>query len=198
MRIAIPVDHLRVAIIQQSLYTPLETAGTDYETDLGFPGEYPYTRGIYPSMYQGRLWTMRQYACFGTPEETHKRFRYLLDQGQGGLLVAFDLPTQLGLDSNDPRALAAVLGGVRAALSSTLGQLGEKGFSVFQIDSIKTFSKPVVNGCEQVVCLLTLALGLPQTSEAGGGTEFERFGLLLAGNLKGLVQIGRRSGVMCR
>ena len=92
----------------QPLYTPLETAAMDYERDLGFPGEYPYTRGIYPSMYQGRLWTMRQYAGFGTPEETHQRFRYLLDQGQGGLLVAFDLPTQLGLDSDDSRALGEV------------------------------------------------------------------------------------------
>ncbi|MDH3604930.1 MAG: methylmalonyl-CoA mutase family protein, partial [Candidatus Tectomicrobia bacterium] len=92
----------------QPLYTPLETAAMDYERDLGFPGEYPYTRGIYPSMYQGRLWTMRQYAGFGTPEETHQRFRYLLDQGQGGLLVAFDLPTQLGLDSDDPRSLGEV------------------------------------------------------------------------------------------
>jgi methylmalonyl-CoA mutase N-terminal domain/subunit len=90
------------------LYTPLENAALDYERDLGFPGDYPYTRGIYPSMYQGRLWTMRQYAGFGTPEETHQRFRYLLEQGQGGLLVAFDLPTQLGLDSDDPRALGEV------------------------------------------------------------------------------------------
>jgi methylmalonyl-CoA mutase N-terminal domain/subunit len=92
----------------KSLYTPLDTAALDYGRDLGFPGEYPYTRGIYPSMYQGRLWTMRQYAGFGTPEETHHRFRYLLEQGQGGLLVAFDLPTQLGLDSDDPRALGEV------------------------------------------------------------------------------------------
>jgi methylmalonyl-CoA mutase N-terminal domain/subunit len=90
------------------LYTPLENAAMDYAQDLGFPGDYPYTRGIYPSMYQGRLWTMRQYAGFGMPEETHHRFRYLLEQGQGGLLVAFDLPTQLGLDSDDPRALGEV------------------------------------------------------------------------------------------
>ena len=91
-------------IPQKPLFTPLDTDATDYMQDLGFPGQYPYTRGIYPSMYQGRLWTMRQYAGFGTPEETHQRFRYLLDQGQGGLLVAFDLPTQIGLDSDDPRA----------------------------------------------------------------------------------------------
>jgi methylmalonyl-CoA mutase N-terminal domain/subunit len=93
---------------QKPLYTPLDTAGVDYRHDLGFPGDYPYSRGIYPSMYLGRLWTMRQYAGFGTPEETHQRFRYLLEQGQGGLLVAFDLPTQLGLDSDDPRALGEV------------------------------------------------------------------------------------------
>jgi len=83
---------------QQRLYTPLDGDGRDYENDLGFPGQYPYTRGVQPSMYQGRLWTMRQYAGFGTPEETHERFEYLLNQGQGGLLVAYDLPTQLGFD----------------------------------------------------------------------------------------------------
>jgi methylmalonyl-CoA mutase N-terminal domain/subunit len=97
-------QHTPAELPQKSLYTPQDTSGMNYLDDLGFPGEYPYTRGIYPSMYQGRLWTMRQYAGFGTPEETHERFRYLLDQGQGGLLVAFDLPTQLGMDSDDPRA----------------------------------------------------------------------------------------------
>jgi methylmalonyl-CoA mutase N-terminal domain/subunit len=89
---------------QKPLYTALDTAGGDPMRDLGFPGDYPYTRGIYPSMYLGRLWTMRNYAGFGTPEESHRRFRYLLERGQGGLLVAFDLPTQLGLDSDDPHA----------------------------------------------------------------------------------------------
>ena len=93
---------------QQRLYTPLDGDGRDYENDLGFPGQYPYTRGVQPSMYQGRLWTMRQYAGFGTPEETHERFEYLLNQGQGGLLVAYDLPTQLGFDSDDERAKGEV------------------------------------------------------------------------------------------
>ncbi|MDP6622822.1 MAG: methylmalonyl-CoA mutase family protein [Alphaproteobacteria bacterium] len=102
-RAAMPSD-----LSQQRLYTPLDDAGRDYPGDLGFPGDYPYTRGIYPSMYQGRLWTMRQYAGFGSPEETHERFAYLLGQGQGGLLVAFDLPTQLGFDSDDPRAKGEV------------------------------------------------------------------------------------------
>lgn len=91
-------------ISPQPLHTPADVEALEYQRDLGFPGEYPYTRGIYPSMYLGRLWTMRQYAGYGTPQETHQRFRYLLEQGQGGLLVAFDLPTQLGLDSDDPRA----------------------------------------------------------------------------------------------
>ncbi|GIX48512.1 MAG: methylmalonyl-CoA mutase [Candidatus Tectimicrobiota bacterium] len=101
-------QRLPTAVAQKPLYTPLDTAGHDYLRALGFPGEYPYTRGIYPSMYLGRLWTMRQYAGFGTPAETHARFRYLLQQGQRGLLVAFDLPTQLGLDSDDPRAQGEV------------------------------------------------------------------------------------------
>ena len=95
-------------VAQKRLYTPLDDAQRDFSDYLGFPGDYPYTRGIYPSMYQGRLWTMRQYAGFGSAEETHERFAYLLGQGQGGLLVAFDLPTQLGLDSDDPRAKGEV------------------------------------------------------------------------------------------
>ena len=79
------------------LYTPLDLEDTDYNDDLGFPGEYPFTRGVYPTMYRGRLWTMRNYAGFGTAEDTNKRFRYLLDQGMVGLSMAFDLPTQLGI-----------------------------------------------------------------------------------------------------
>jgi len=95
---------------QQRLYTPLDGDGRDYENDLGFPGQYPYTRGVQPSMYQGRLWTMRQYAGFGTPEETHERFEYLLNQGQGGLLVAYDLPSWVSTAmTNVPRARSAWL-----------------------------------------------------------------------------------------
>ncbi|MDE2313829.1 MAG: methylmalonyl-CoA mutase, partial [Elusimicrobia bacterium] len=76
--------------------------------DLGRPGEYPFTRGIQKTMYRGRLWTMRQYAGFGTAKETNKRFRYLLDEGQTGLSTAFDLPTQIGLDADDARAKGEV------------------------------------------------------------------------------------------
>jgi methylmalonyl-CoA mutase N-terminal domain/subunit len=84
------------------VFTLRRIRGFDYEEKLGFPGEYPYTRGVQPTMYRGRLWTMRQYAGFGTAEETNERFKYLLNQGQTGLSCAFDLPTQIGYDSDQP------------------------------------------------------------------------------------------------
>ncbi|PSP49870.1 methylmalonyl-CoA mutase [Halobacteriales archaeon QH_3_68_24] len=84
------------------LYTPGDVADVDYEEDLGFPGEPPYTRGVYPTMYRGRTWTMRQFAGFGTPRETNERFHYLIEEGQTGLSTAFDMPTLMGLDSDDP------------------------------------------------------------------------------------------------
>ena len=87
------------------LYTPLDIADLDYDRDLGLPGEYPFTRGVHPSMYRGRMWTMRMFAGFGTAEETNRRFHYLLDQGQTGLSIAFDLPTLMGYDSDAPEAL---------------------------------------------------------------------------------------------
>src|SRR4030043_471076 len=88
----------------ERLYTPLDLPDFDYLNDLGFPGEYPYPRGIHPTMYRSRLWTMRMFAGFGTAEETNARFRYLLDQGQTGLSIAFDLPTLMGYDSDAPEA----------------------------------------------------------------------------------------------
>jgi methylmalonyl-CoA mutase N-terminal domain/subunit len=90
------------------VYRPGEPAGFDPETDLGEPGSFPYTRGIHPTGYRGRPWTMRQYAGFGSAEETNRRFRYLLDSGQTGLSVAFDLPTQMGYDSDDPMSVGEV------------------------------------------------------------------------------------------
>jgi methylmalonyl-CoA mutase N-terminal domain/subunit len=89
----------------------------DYEQTLGFPGEYPYTRGVQPTMYRSRFWTMRQYAGFSTAEESNKRYRYLLGQGQTGLSVAFDLPTQIGYDADDPIAQGEV-GKVGVSISS--------------------------------------------------------------------------------
>src|SRR4051794_10031853 len=91
----------------EPLYTP-DTVEIDYDADLGYPGVAPFTRGVYPSMYRGRLWTMRQFAGFGTAEETNERFRYLLDHGQTGLSTAFDMPTLMGYDSDHPRSLGEV------------------------------------------------------------------------------------------
>jgi len=99
------------------LYTEDDHSASDPESSIGYPGEFPYTRGIYPSMYRGRFWTMRQYAGFGTAVESNQRYRYLLSKGQAGLSVAFDLPTQIGLDSDHPLALGEV-GKVGVAIDS--------------------------------------------------------------------------------
>src|SRR5438093_8597383 len=98
-------------------YTAGDLKKIDPERDIGFPGEYPFTRGIQPSMYRSRLWTMRQYAGFGSAKETNRRLRFLLDHGQTGLSVAFDLPTQMGYDSDHPAA-AGEVGKVGAAIDS--------------------------------------------------------------------------------
>lgn len=101
----------------ERLYSPANLEEFDYERDLGFPGEYPFTRGVQPTMYRGRFWTMRQYAGFATAEESNKRYKYLLEQGQTGLSVAFDLPTQIGYDSDHPLAEGEV-GKVGVAIDS--------------------------------------------------------------------------------
>src|SRR5213080_3894407 len=88
----------------EPLYTP-DNVEIDYDRDLGYPGVFPFTRGVYPSMYRGKLWTMRQFAGFGTAEETNARFRYLLEHGQTGLSTAFDMPTLMGYDSDQERSL---------------------------------------------------------------------------------------------
>jgi methylmalonyl-CoA mutase, N-terminal domain len=91
----------------EPLHTP-DNVEIDYDRDLGYPGVYPFTRGVYPSMYRGKLWTMRQFAGFGTAEETNTRFRYLLEHGQTGLSTAFDMPTLMGYDSDHERSLGEV------------------------------------------------------------------------------------------
>ena len=101
----------------EPLYTPADVDEDRYSENLGFPGEFPFTRGVYPTMYRGRPWTIRQYAGFGTARQTNERFRYLLEKGQKGLSVAFDLPTQIGLDSDDPTAQGEV-GRVGVAVDS--------------------------------------------------------------------------------
>jgi methylmalonyl-CoA mutase N-terminal domain/subunit len=106
----------------EPLYTP-DNVDLDYERDLGFPGVYPFTRGVYPSMYRGKLWTMRQFAGFGTAEETNERFRYLLDHGQTGLSTAFDMPTLMGYDSDHARSL---------------GEVGREGVAIDSLEDMKT------------------------------------------------------------
>ncbi len=117
------------------LYTPLDTKDLDYEKDLGFPGEYPFTRNIQPTGYRGRLWTMRQYSGFATAKESNERFRFLLDQGQTGLSVAFDLPTQIGYDSDHPLALGEV-GKVGVAIDSLADM--EVLFDGIPLDKVST------------------------------------------------------------
>jgi methylmalonyl-CoA mutase N-terminal domain/subunit len=106
----------------EPLQTP-ETVEIDYERDLGYPGAFPFTRGVYPSMYRGRLWTMRQFAGFGTAEETNARFRYLLEHGQTGLSTAFDMPTLMGYDSDHPRSL---------------GEVGREGVAIDSLEDMET------------------------------------------------------------
>jgi methylmalonyl-CoA mutase N-terminal domain/subunit len=118
-----------------TLYTPESIADLDYTGDLGLPGSYPYTRGVQPNMYRGRLWTMRQYAGFGSAGETNKRFRYLLEQGQTGLSVAFDLPTQIGYDSDHGLARGEV-GKVGVAIDSLLDM--ETLFDQIPLDKVST------------------------------------------------------------
>lgn len=101
----------------KEIYTPFDLKDFDYEREVGYPGEFPFTRGVYTTMYRGRLWTMRQYAGFSTPEESNKRYKYLLEKGQTGLSVAFDLPTQIGYDSDSPLAKGEV-GKVGVAIDS--------------------------------------------------------------------------------
>ncbi|MEJ5366496.1 MAG: methylmalonyl-CoA mutase family protein [Desulfosoma sp.] len=106
----------------ERLYTPLDVQGLDYERDLGYPGQFPFTRGVQPTMYRGRFWTMRQYAGFGNARESNKRYRYLLEQGQTGLSVAFDLPTQAGYDSDHPLSM---------------GEVGKVGVAIDSLDDMK-------------------------------------------------------------
>src|SRR5689334_22350605 len=106
----------------EPLYSPANVE-VDYERDLGAPGEYPFTRGVYPSMYRGRLWTMRQFAGFGTAEETNERFHYLLEHGQTGLSTAFDMPSLMGHDSDHPKSL---------------GEVGREGVAIDTLDDMET------------------------------------------------------------
>jgi methylmalonyl-CoA mutase N-terminal domain/subunit len=139
------------------LYTPLDVAGTDYMRDLGMPGQYPYTRGVQPTMYRGRYWTMRQYAGFGTAEETNRKFRFLLSQGQTGLSTAFDLPTQLGYDSDHPMAEAEV-GQVGVAIDSLYDM--ETVFEGIPLDKVST--SMTINAPAAVLLAMYVVVGEKQ------------------------------------
>jgi methylmalonyl-CoA mutase N-terminal domain/subunit len=149
----------------KALYTPLDLAGFDYERDLGFPGEYPYTRGIRHSMYRGRLWTMRQFAGFGTAADTNARFHYLLAHGQDGLSTAFDVPTLMGFDSDDPRSLGEV--GVCGVAVDSVADME----TLFQgIDLARVTTSMTINGPAAIVWGLFLANAEKQ------GVAFEKLG----------------------
>ncbi len=144
-----------------TLYTPEDLEDFDYARDLGFPGEYPYTRGVRPSMYRGRLWTMRQYAGFGTAQESNQRYRYLLDQGQTGLSVAFDLPTQMGYDSDHPMSQGEV-GRVGVAIDSLEDM--ETLFSEIPLDKVST--SMTINSTASILLSLYAEVGVLQEVEA--------------------------------
>lgn len=133
-----------------------------YEEKLGFPGEYPFTRGVQPTMYRGRFWTMRQYAGFGTAEESNGRYRYLLSQGQTGLSVAFDLPTQIGLDSDDPLS-AGEVGKVGVAIDSLADM--EILFDGIPLDTVST--SMTINAPAAVLLAMYICVGEKQGAGAG-------------------------------
>ena len=140
----------------QRIYTP-EDVDPDYRDRLGFPGEYPFTRGVQTTMYRGRLWTMRQYAGFGSAAEANQRFKYLLDQGQTGLSVAFDLPTQMGYDSDDPAASGEV-GKVGVAISSLADM--EALLGGIPLDTVST--SMTINATAALLLALYVAVGEKQ------------------------------------
>jgi methylmalonyl-CoA mutase N-terminal domain/subunit len=152
----IPVD---------TLYTPADVAGIDYERDLGYPGEFPYTRGVQTNMYRGRFWTMRQYAGFGSAKETNERYRYLLKQGQTGLSVAFHLPTQAGYDSDHPLSMGEV-GKVGAAID----HIGDMRILFDQIPLDKVTTSMTINAAATVLLGMYLSIAEEQ------GVPFDQIG----------------------
>ena len=149
------------------LYTPEDLDQWDYIRDLSYPGEFPFTRGVQPNMYRGRLWTMRQYAGFGDAEESNRRYRYLLSQGQTGLSVAFDLPTQIGYDSDDPKAMAEV-GKVGVAIAS----LADMEILFQEIPLQKVTTSMTINATAAILLAMYVAMAKKQGADLKklGGT----------------------------
>ncbi|MFP3897777.1 MAG: methylmalonyl-CoA mutase [Dehalococcoidia bacterium] len=144
-----------------TVYTPEDLGNFDYARDSGYPGEYPFSRGVQANMYRGRLWTIRQYAGFGTAEETNRRYRYLLEQGQTGLSVAFDLPTQIGYDSDHPLARGEV-GKVGVAIDSLRDM--EILFEGIPLDKVST--SMTINATAPALLAMYIALGRKQGVES--------------------------------
>ena len=144
-------------IAEDVLYTPEDRDGADYSDNLGYPGEYPYTRGVQPTMYRGRLWTMRQYAGLASPEESNRRYRYLLEHGQTGLSVAFDLPTQTGYDSDHPMAQGEI--GRTGVPISSLADM-EALFDGIPLDRVST--SMTINATAPILLALYIAVAREQ------------------------------------
>ncbi|WP_440007584.1 methylmalonyl-CoA mutase family protein [Halomicrococcus sp. SG-WS-1] len=148
------------------LYDPSDVEDVDYDEDLGFPGEAPYTRGVYPTMYRGRTWTMRQFAGFGTAEETNERFHYLIDEGQTGLSTAFDMPSLMGIDSDDPMSAGEV--GKEGVAVDTLRDM-EILFDGIDLDEVSTSF--TINPSAPVIYAMYIALadqqGVPREEIRG-------------------------------
>ena len=149
----------------QPPYTPEDLAGWRYEDKLGYPGEFPYTRGPYPSMYRGRLWTMRMFAGFGRPEDTNARFKYLLDQGQTGLSTAFDMPALMGYDADHPRAR---------------GEVGKEGVSVSTLADFEILFRDIpldrVTTSMTINCTASVALAMYLALADKQGVSWDRIG----------------------
>src|SRR5690348_12123015 len=143
----------------ETLFTPGDLPDFDPDRDLGYPGEFPFARGIYPTMYRGRLWTMRQYAGFGTAVESNQRYRYLLAQGQTGLSVAFDLPTQIGMDSDHELAVGEV-GKVGVAIDSLEDM--ETLFAGIPLDRVST--SMTINSTAAILLALYVAVAKKQNA----------------------------------
>ncbi len=149
----------------QPLYTPEDLAGWRYEDKLGYPGEFPYTRGPYPSMYRGKLWTMRMFAGFGRPEDTNVRFKYLLEQGQTGLSTAFDMPALMGYDADHPRAR---------------GEVGREGVSISTLADFETLFRDIpldqVTTSMTINCTASVALAMYLALADKQGIPWDRIG----------------------
>jgi methylmalonyl-CoA mutase N-terminal domain/subunit len=149
----------------EPLYTPEDLAGWSYEDKLGYPGEYPFTRGVYPTMYRGRLWTMRMFAGFGRPEDTNRRFKYLLEQGQTGLSTAFDMPALMGYDADHPRAR---------------GEVGKEGVSISTLEDFERLFDGIplgeVTTSMTINCTASIALAMYLAVADKQGVSWDRVG----------------------